>query len=503
MSRVSTFGRMPETAPPGTFRRVSFPTAALLDQGTSENWLSRKLSSDGIHHVDLPATISMQYVDDEGHIRSVPVGALHEITADGDSGVLSLRGWLVDTDDGHLAEKVILGKALHHNSIDIGDVPQGGVKITEHGDVWDDDFSLEVEFVDWGVTKTTLVATPAFKTAFAEIDDEILAALAPECELVIDCPSGVDSHMPVEIMAAMTTRPSWEYFNRAEPDIPHPIVVDEPDANGWIPIYGHLAQWRKLHRDAAGNLRHPPRGHDGYANYEKRKAILTDNGWASAGPITLLGGHVSLRDAANNVENVWADVHVVDGKHGPYVCGVMRPHIAADEIATYRARASQISGYWSGGVMRLIVSCVAAGYPVTESEDLDALVAAFTPEDERPERGPFPIEDLCSFDEVKPEAQARIKAWVEAGSKGTTHTLSFANVQFSNDATWTGDPPLVLKGRAEDLGEIRDAIADGALTTEQVRESLAALRRPEEGGEDFAFRQRQRQRELDLSTDSV
>lgn len=465
--RVVTYGRMPDTAPPGNFRRIRFPEAARLDEATTEGWIARKLSSEGARTLDLPRTISFQYEDAPRHSFAVPVGSIHEVTVDGETGVLSMAGWMADTPDGHLAAQAIFSMALRHNSIDIGDVPPDGVKITEHGNFWEDDFWMEVEFVDWAVAKTTLVATPAFKNAHATLDDEMMAALGDDGDLIVSCPSGADAHTSLEIMAAMSTRPSWDYFNRPEPELPHPIVVDEPDAHGWIPIYGHLAQWRKLHRDAAGNLRHPPRGHDGYANYEKRKAILTDNGWASAGPITLLGGHVSLRDAANNVENVWADVHVVDGKHGPYICGVMRPHIAADEIATYRARASQISGYWSGGVMRLIVSCVAAGYPVTESEDQDALVAAFTPEDEQPTRGAFPIEDLLSFDEIQPDARARIRAWVEAGSRGAM------SVSFDEVAAAHGPPEPVTVG---------EVIAE--LTT----------------ADQFAFRQRQRQRELDLGT---
>jgi hypothetical protein len=434
---------MPDEAPPGNFRRIRFPEAALLDQGTREGWISRKLSSDGGRALDLPRTISMQYIDDQGHLRSVPVGSIHEETFDGETGKLSFQGWLADTDDGHLAERVVFSKALRHNSIDIGDVPPDGVKITEHGNFWDDDFWMEVEFTDWAVAKTTLVATPAFKNAHAEVDAEIEAALGVDGELVVDCPGVFTSGSPVEIMAAMSTRPSWDYFNRPEADIPHPIVVDEPDAAGWIPVYGNLAQWRKLHRDSRGVLRHPPRGYDGYANFAKPKAVLTDNGWVAAGPITLLGGHVSLADAANKVENVWADVRVIDGKHGPWVCGVVRPGIAADDVAVYRARASQISGYWQGDVLRLICSVTAAGYPVTESEEQDALVAAFDPEP--PTRGPFPIDALVSFDEITPEAQARVRAWVESG---------------------TG--PLVMRGPANVLAEIQEA----GVTPGQIMQSL-------------------------------
>lgn len=467
MTRVVTYGRMPTEAPEGTFRRFRSPNAASLDVGTRESWISRKLSSDGGRVLDLPRTMSMQYVDDTGHLRSVPAGAIHEATIDGENGVVTFAGWLADTPDGHLAERVIVAQALRHNSIDIGDVPPDGLVITEHGNFWEDDFWLEAEFVDWALAKSTIVATPAFKNAFVEAD-ALLAAMGPDDELIIDCPTVLTaSAFPFEIMASMSTRPSWNYFNRPEADIPHPIIVDEPDKDGWVPVYGHLAQWRKMTRDSKGVLRHPPRGYDNYANFMKPKAVLTDNGWAAAGPITLLGGHVSLAEAAAKVENVWADVHVVDGKHGPWVCGVMRPHIAADEVETYRARASQISGYWSGGVMRLISSVPAPGYPITASEEEDALVASFN--DEQPaERGPFPIDALCSFDEITPDAQARIRQWVEAGSKGS-HMLTIDTTN-----------PTITTGTTSDVTVVVETKDD-----------------------DFAFRQRQRGRELALQSELV
>src|SRR5690606_4391465 len=114
-------------APPGTFRRIVFPELARLDEGTREGFLSRVLSSDGANVRDLSRTISFQYVDDHGHLRAVPVGALHEVTIDGENGIASAQGWLADTPDGHLAEICILSEALRHNSIDIGDVPPDGI----------------------------------------------------------------------------------------------------------------------------------------------------------------------------------------------------------------------------------------------------------------------------------------------------------------------------------------------------------------------------------------
>jgi hypothetical protein len=476
--RVVTFGRQPTSRPPGTFRQIVFPQLALLDQGTTEGWISRKLSSDGANCRELPRTIYVQERQSGGHFDSLASAALHEVTVDGETGVLSGRGWLADNEAGHTAELMVVSKSLHHNSIDITDVPPDGYKITEHGDFWDDDFWMEVEFVNWALGATTLVGKPAFANARAEVPDEIAAALGIDEPLIVDVASQFSSSMAFDLAAGMSTRPAWSHFNRPEADIPHPFIVDEPDANGWVPVYGHLAQWRKQHRDALGNLRHPPRGYDGYTNFAKPRAILTDNGWVAAGPVTLLGGHVSVREAANNIENIWADVRVVDGKHGPWACGVMRPHIAANEIETYRARAAQVSGYWQGGVLRLICAVTAPGYPITESEEQDALVAGFTPEPEQ-SRGAFPLADLLSFGELSTDAQQRLRSWVEAGTTtntGTPVTSGYISITQSNEGN--SEPNVT------------------ATPTEATDEAAAQAEI-----DDFEFRQRQREREMALETE--
>lgn len=422
------FGRQPTTAPPGTFRAIHFPMLGHLDRGTREGMISRQLDSKTLSARDLPRSGFIQFQQDVGHFGSTAAYALHEITVDPDTGEFSGKGWLADNEAGHATEIAVLSKSLFHNSVDLGDMMDSDIEIVMHGDFFDDDFYAEVIFHNANVIATTLVGKEAFAGSHAELPGEITAALGSDEPLVVDCESIFTANTALEVYASMSTPPSWDHFNRPEPDIPHPIVVDEPDVAGWIPIYGNLAQWRKKHRDAMGVLRHPPRGYDNYANFMKPKAVLTDNGFVPAGPITLLGGHVSLKDAVERVENVWADVRVIDGKHGPWICGVMRPHIAADAIETYRARASQISGYWSGGVLRLISSIVAPGYPVTGDEREDALVASFDPTPAGAPRG------LLSFTELSQDDHAAaldyLKARKEAGTvtvvESTTTTTEYS-----------------------------------------------------------------------------
>ena len=422
MTRIVTFGQQPSTPPAGNFRQIIFPEMARLDTGTKEGMVSRVLSGDGGNTRDLPRTIYFQQAQQGGHAGGVASGSLHEITMNGETGLVSGKGWIADTPEGRNAAMNILAKSLFHNSIDLGDIGPSDVRIVEHGDFWDDDFWVEIVFDQWSVIATTLVGKPAFGGANSQVLDEILAALEDDTPLVVDCPSYASAHSAVEIAAGALALPAWELFHRAEADIPHSLIVGVPDADGWIPVYGHLAQWNKPHRGYDGRTVFAPRPQKAYREFN-RPGVLSSKGQVETGPIVLYGGHVSLADACNDPRNAWADVRVVAGKHGPWLSGVVRPHIAQDDAETYVARASQISGHWKGTDLCMIVSCNVEGFNiegrgVNEPLGPDELVASFTPDTE-PGNVTLPRE-LLSFTELSTETQEAVMAMVRANqSTGT------------------------------------------------------------------------------------
>ncbi|MBA3580561.1 MAG: hypothetical protein H0W42_11315 [Gemmatimonadaceae bacterium] len=413
----TTFGEMPTEAPIGNFRAVHFPQLARLDIGTVEGMVSRQLSSEGATVRELPRTISFQESDMPGHSGAVPAGSLWSVTVDSETGLLSGSGWLADNEHGHAAELAIVSKSLHHNSIDLGDIPANGVRIVEHGDFWDDDFHVDLIFEKWSLVKTTLVANPAFKDARVEVSDEITAALGLDEPLVVEAPSLYSGHTAVEMVASATALPSWDHFYQAESDIPHKVMLGDADADGWIPLSGNLAQWGKPHTGYDGRSRYAPRSANDYAKF-CQPSVLTDRGYVRTGPIVLFGGHVSLTAAADDPRNAWADVRVTDGKHGPWVSGVVRPHVSADDAALYIARASRLSGHWKGDELRMIISCNAEGFPIESYEIAEGeLVASF----EAPERPLAIPTDLFSFTELSSDAQDRVLAWAK-GAKFSNET---------------------------------------------------------------------------------
>jgi hypothetical protein len=407
MSRVVTFGRQPTEAPKHALREIHFPELAKLDEGTKEGFISRVLTSEGADSRSLPRTIFFQKNQGMGHDGSVAVGSIHEMTVDGETGILSGKGWLLDSEDGRDAALHIAGQALFHNSVDLTEVE---VEIVDHGDFWDDDFWMEVIFTEWKLGATTLVGKPAFADAHAILPDEIKAAFDADQSALLTMAADTDHVIRIqlatsdeEITASAEGLAPWEMFHRPESEESHKIWVGEPNDDGWVPVYGHLGLWNDCHDGIEGRCVIIPRPVDNYASFNQ-PSVLTDRGPVESGPVALYGGHVPLHKAADDPANAWADVRVVAGKHGPWMSGVVRPHVSEDDAKTYVARASKTSGHWKNGRLRMIVSCnteayntPGSGFSTNADGDITDLVASYP----ACEAGNVSHDDILSVEEVK------------------------------------------------------------------------------------------------------
>lgn len=379
-SNVVQFGRQPTKAPKGTFREIHFPELARLEEGTNEGMINRILHAAGGSARSLPRTIYFQKAQTFGHENAVAIAALHEVTFDPDNNTMSGKGWMADVPEAHDAVPFILSKALFHNSIDMAEV-KGHIEFVED----DDDFHLDLHFDEWKLAATTFVGKPAFANAHGVFPDEITAAMTSNDPIMV---TGVETKIRIvveptgdeEVIASATGLPSWDYFHVPESE-PQKILVGEPNADGWIPVFGHPCLWNSCHDGVDTHCLIPPRPTDGYASFNK-PGVLTDRGMVETGPIAMYGGHVPLSKAFDNPANAWCDVRIIPGKHGPWLSGVVRPG-TSDEVV-YAARASRISGHWKGGRLKAIVSCTAEGYDVPgtsfaidEQGHVDELVASF------------------------------------------------------------------------------------------------------------------------------
>lgn len=425
MAMRKTFGQLGEKTD-GLLAEVYWPSMATMDVATGDG---RILDGEGGGVRDLPRTGFVQFAQDFGHMGSVAALRVDEITFEED-GNISGRGWIADTEEGRKLATLMAARVLFHNSIDLTEAVVNWE--------WDDENDdILLRFVSWNIGATTIVGKPAFANARAELvaslpadpsyDDvyeavkdlpEITAALESDqpLEFVTDgftiTAPGLD--VPELTAAADTVTLSHSAFFHPEASHPQKIVVT---ADGQV--YGHLATW-----DGRFGVR-PPRPRDAYASFNQ-PGPLTERGQVETGPIFFMGGHpdhpvagTDVNKAYGGVENTWADVRVVEGVHGPWISGHVRPGISEETI--HAARCSRISGHWVGDELVAIVSVNVARFNIPGSglsaensmriEDgrvLELTASLFAPSE-------------CVGEPPAPAAgvtvqldEARIRAWIDA-----------------------------------------------------------------------------------------
>jgi hypothetical protein len=137
------------------------------------------------------------------------------------------------------------------------------------------------------------------------------------------------------------------WFTMEEPDeITHFTVTEEGQ------VFGHAAAWNECHGAFLDTCVLPPKSYTNYAYYNTGH-VLTDQGVVATGRITVSDSdkhapdRMSMRAAIDHYDktgSVVADVVAVDGKHGIWVCGAIRPTATPEQV--YTLRASDVSGDW-------------------------------------------------------------------------------------------------------------------------------------------------------------
>jgi hypothetical protein len=341
------FGTRVMDKPNGMLRAVHFPSLATMDHKTGDG---RILESAGRGVRELPRPIFGQYTSAPGHDGAIPVGRLDTVIFH-DDGNIEGWGWLSDDDNGRMAARYIDTKVVFHNSVDLAEV-----KVKLEIEEEDDMLSLLLRFAEWSVARTTIVGTPAFPDAYAEMDEVTASFYEDQTPLEWVTPT-FEVHVPdavAELTASATLEcVAWSDFHIPEADGPQKIIVNDAGV-----VFGHLGLWDVP--DDTNPLIKVPRPPDNYASFNQ-PGVLTDLGQVETGPIFLLGGHpkgkIGMGDpteAYGGIENAWADVRVIPGRFGPWLSGRVRPGV--DDEVLYAARASRISGHWVGNKLRAIVS---------------------------------------------------------------------------------------------------------------------------------------------------
>lgn len=165
--------------------------------------------------------------------------------------------------------------------------------------------------------------------------------------------------------------PPRAWFERPEPEELTPWTVL---ASG--ECFGHLAGWETCHTGVGNACVNPPRDDGaGYGLFHTGAVLSAEGDMVPVGHITLGGGHADIRLGVapaiahyDNAGAAVADVRAVDGRHGIWLSGAVRPEATEAQVRQLRAHA--LSGDWRadarGGPLRLVAAlCVnVPGFPV-------------------------------------------------------------------------------------------------------------------------------------------
>lgn len=170
-------------------------------------------------------------------------------------------------------------------------------------------------------------------------------------------------------------KPPASWFQTREAGEPTPLTVT-PEGQ----VYGHIAAWGVCHTGRSSQeCFTPPSSPSNYRFFNLGEVECADGTRVSCGQITLDTGHAGLgmsgeraRAHYDHTGTVAADVRAVDGRHGIWVAGAVRPNIGAEQARALMA--SKPSGDWRsmepGGPLELIgvLAVNVPGFPVPRTE---------------------------------------------------------------------------------------------------------------------------------------
>ena len=349
----------------------------------------RYLMPGKIEHRELPLTLMMQTVTDEGHKGAFAAGKITAIRKEerpdlGD-GVVSIvgEGRFSNDEDGQRARELLGDEIVRHVSIDFSPTAQYMLD-PETYEVIDPD-SLDVmdllmgggEFVrgfEGDIMGATLLPFSAFEDATIQIvevgEKVIVASSFPMKQVLTASAAGL---APLQ--------PPRDFFFQPEPDGAFPLTV-MPDGR----VMGHLAVWDQCHRSMAHSCELAPRSKSKYAFFHTGAITCAEGEKVNVGRITVgEGGHASVSpylgmqgaiDHYDKTGTVGAFVRAIDGKYGIWLSGVVRSDAPAEKVRDMEANPP--SGDWREEKGRLelgaVLSVPVAGFPVPRYEA--ALVAS-------------------------------------------------------------------------------------------------------------------------------
>lgn len=295
--------------------------------------------------------VSLQLLTTEGgsgHKGAEMVGGVDHLEVV--DGVVHAAGWLFDTEQGRLAADMLLQAGKLAVSVGPSEAVTVEYRCTEEdADGWC--ISDEVVFVAYEIGSLAIVPTQGMDAA----------TIIPD-PATVDTPDSQDGAAS-SVTAAASVAVASDVFARPEPEVGSPLLVEQYEprtrVSGWAQplsidadgvVTGHLAWWGACHTGMPGCQTAPP-SPTGYAEFLLHPLACADGRTVNTGPLVVGCDHADLalfapeaRDHYAHAGLAWADVRIVDGQHGPWISGQVRPGLTDDQLVTLNA--SSISGDW-------------------------------------------------------------------------------------------------------------------------------------------------------------
>ena len=349
---------------------------------------------------------------DMGHFGAKLAGFISTLSLDG--GTVHAEGRFYENDVGSAARDLLLDGRRFGVSVDPGSVDASWECVTEDEDGW----CLEerIEFGAYEIIGLTMTPFPAFADASIELANlgAVMAVAAPDhaftdsngderCDACLAededgnctevCDLTEDEHdaqeteeeASVVVVAAAPVRPPVAWYRTGEPEVGSDLLVDQGDGTWACPltisddgrVFGHVARWGQCHVGYSGACVSPPESTSRYAAFHVGHVVTAEGIDLPTGTLTIgtdhAPGHLradSSRDHYAHTGQAWADVRVINGIHGPWACGALRPDVTPELLRVLRG--STLSGDWRGGELCAVLAVNTPGFPIIR----EALVAA-------------------------------------------------------------------------------------------------------------------------------
>jgi hypothetical protein len=235
----------------------------------------------------------------------------------------------------------------------------------------EDGFIIDSEFVAvrYSVAGASVVTIPGFEPCQIAID-----AVGPESEA--PAPEPMLTARPLRA-AGGPVRPPRSAFEMPEPDELTPWTISDDGQYG----YGHLAPWPNgdghtgCHIGASDVCLCAEPSQAGNAYFLVGDMLCDDGSHIAVGAITLSGGHafddgrVPLDEVTahyDNTDSAAVYVNVINGKLGPWACGVVRAGISEEDLQALRAASPSVHEREIAGNLELVRVCMVntPGLPV-------------------------------------------------------------------------------------------------------------------------------------------